>query len=312
MPRPSPISTATGRRPGICGTARSGGKHGDFDGGTPHGTEHTDPPSYREVTDRIIDELEQGRVPWVQPPGGRPEPATPIPGSIFCSCGARRLRVGAAPRPGSLRRWVLDYRRFHGDPGNPGLWEELAAFMETPRPHATGPMLRPVVVGIDSGGHYTQQVAEFVRARGSGYQALKGSPPQRFGAVLARRSVTTDNLETYGREGLLLVCGNSGKASCFSLMRQSIAGAEPRPMVWPMDETRYGLEEFEGIVSESLIRTIDMRTGATRLMWRKIVARNEPLDVLVYSLALVSHLGLGFVLHEADAIARAAERKEAA
>ena len=55
-----------------------------------------------------------------------------------------------------LRRWALDYRRFHGDPGNPVLWEELAEFMETPIPHATGPMLRPVVVGIDSGGHYTQ------------------------------------------------------------------------------------------------------------------------------------------------------------
>ena len=106
-----------------------------------------------------------------------------------------------------LRRWALDYRRFHGDPGNPALWEELAALMETPR-HRTRPMLRPVTVGIDIGGHYGAQVAEFVRVRGSGYQALKGLPPARFGAVLARRSVTTDNLETYGREGLLLVCGN--------------------------------------------------------------------------------------------------------
>ena len=98
----------------------------------------------------------------------------------------------------------------------------------------------------------------------------------------------------------------------FSLMHQSIAGAEPRPMVWPMDETRYGMEEFEGIDSESLIRTIDKCAGATRLMWRKIAARNEALDLMVYSLALVSHLGLGFVLHEADTIARAAERKDAA
>ena len=35
-----------------------------------------------------------------------------------------------------LRRWALDYRRFHGD-------ENLAAFIETPIPHATGPLLRP-------------------------------------------------------------------------------------------------------------------------------------------------------------------------
>ncbi len=211
-----------------------------------------------------------------------------------------------------LRRWALEYRRFHGDPGEPSLWEQLAEFMERPRPHASGPLLRPVVVGIDIGGHYGPQVAEFCKVRGGGYQPLKGLPPQRYGAVLARRSVTADSLESYGPEGLMLVCGNAGKASCFSLMRQSIAGAEPRPMVWPMDEARYGVEEFEGIVSESLIRTLDKRTGASRLMWRKIARANEPLDLLVYSLALVSHLGLGFMLHEADAIARAAERKEAA
>ena len=212
----------------------------------------------------------------------------------------------------SLRRWALEYRRFHGDPGAPELWEQLAEFMERPRPHATGPLLRPVVVGIDTGGHYAPQVADFCRTRGGGYQPLKGLPPQRFGAVLARRSVTADSLESYGPEGLMLVCGNAGKASCFSLMRQSIAGAEPRPMTWPMDETRYGPEEFEGIVSETLMRTLDKRTGASRLMWRKIARANEPLDLLVYSLAIVSHLGLGFMLAEADAIATAAGRKEAA
>ena len=56
-----------------------------------------------------------------------------------------------------LRRWALDYRRFHGDPGNPELWENLAEFIETPIPHATGPLLRPVTVGIDIGRHYGAQ-----------------------------------------------------------------------------------------------------------------------------------------------------------
>ena len=211
-----------------------------------------------------------------------------------------------------LRRWALEYRRFHGDPGSTEIWEQLAKFLEQPRPHASGPMLRPVVVGIDIGGHYGPQVAEFCKVRGGGYQPLKGLPPQRYGAVLARRSVTADSLENYGPEGLMLVCGNAGKASCFSLMRQSIAGVEPKPMVWPQDESTYGPVEFEGIVSETLMRTLDRRTGATRLMWRKINRANEPLDVLVYSLALVSHLGLGFMLHEGNAIAGAAERKDAA
>ena len=29
-----------------------------------------------------------------------------------------------------LRRWALEYRRFHGDPGTPEIWEQLAKFME--------------------------------------------------------------------------------------------------------------------------------------------------------------------------------------
>ncbi len=210
-----------------------------------------------------------------------------------------------------LRRWALEYRRFHGDPGTPELWEQLAEFMELPRPHATGPLLRPVVVGIDTGGHYGPQVADFCKVRGGGYLCLKGLPMGRLGSVLARRSVTADSLENYGPSGLLLVGVDCGKASCFSQMRQSIAGIEPKPMVWPMDESRYGLVEFEGIVSETLTRILDKRTGASRLQWRKIARANEPLDVLVYSLALVSHLGLGFMLHEAGAISLAAERKAA-
>ena len=205
-----------------------------------------------------------------------------------------------------LRRWALDYRRFYGDPGNPDIWEQLAEFMETPRQHAAGPMLRPVTVGIDIGGHYGQQVADFVKVRGQGYQCLKGLPPARFGATLARRSVTADSLDNYGPDGLMLICGNTGKASAFSLMRQSIAGAEPRPMVWPMDESRYGAVEFEGIVSETLVRCLEKRTGRTTLAWRKIARENEPLDLMVYSLAVASWLGVGVMLAEADNIRRAA------
>ena len=208
------------------------------------------------------------------------------------SPGGGSLRLG--PRRSSPRRRIavegLGQSRVPGPPARralvsgfaAGRWN-IAASMATParqrfgsnwrsswsepRPHATGPLLRPVVVGIDTGGHYTNMVADFCRTRGGGYQPLKGLPPQRFGAILARRSVTADSLESYGPEGLMLVCGNSGKASCFSLMRQSIAGAEPRPMTWPMDETRYGPEEFEGIC----FRNLDPDLGQAH--------RRDPLDV---------------------------------
>ena len=204
-----------------------------------------------------------------------------------------------------LRRWALEYRKIPGDPGTAAPWDELVAMMETARPHASGCALRPVMVGIDSGGHYTEQVADFVKANGAGYQALKGLPPTRFGGVLMRRSITQDALHDYGSNGLGLVCTNAGKATVFSLLRQSCQGVEPRPMTWPADEAFYGPEQFEGICSETLERVIDKRTGRTRLQWRKIGRANEPLDLLVYSLAAVSYLGIAFMLGEAQLIEEA-------
>ena len=112
-------------------------------------------------------------------------------------------------------------------------------------------------------------------------------------------------MHDYGTNGLMLICTNAGKASTFSLLRQSCSGTEPRPMTWPADETFYGPEQFEGICSETLERVVDKRTGRTRLQWKKNrTGETKALDLLVYSLACVSHLGIPFLLAEQDLIAR--------
>ena len=165
--------------------------------------------------------------------------------------------------------------------------------------------------------HQLRQLAEALveqvreREGSGGYQCLKGLPPTRFGGVLARRSITTDSLHDYGGGGLMLICTNAGKASVFSLLRQSCAGADRRPMSWPADESRYGPVEFEGICSESLQRTVDKRTGRTALSWKKTTRLNEPLDLLVYSLAMVSHLGIPFMLAERELIEESANAHHA-
>ena len=211
-----------------------------------------------------------------------------------------------------LRRWAMSYHRLRGDPAQPTIWAALAEIAERPIQHALGPRLRPAICGIDVGGHYTANVAEFCRTRGVGFQALKGLGPSRFGSSLARRSVTADSLDQYGPAGLMLICANSGKNQVFSMLRQSCAGADPQPLVWPHDPAAYGPEEFEGICSETLSRVIDKRTGRTRLTWKKTRRENEALDLLVYSLAMATFLGPGFLLREAAAIRESAERKNAA
>ena len=47
-----------------------------------------------------------------------------------------------------LRRWAIEYRKIPGDPGTPEPWDQLAQMMESPREHASGCLLRPVIVGI--------------------------------------------------------------------------------------------------------------------------------------------------------------------
>ena len=209
-----------------------------------------------------------------------------------------------------LRRAALSYHRLYGDPGQPGVWEQLRAICETRIPHEAGPPLLPATIGIDVGGHHAADVANFVKVAGPGYQCLKGLPETRHDGMLARKSATEDSLETYGPAGLLLVNQNAAKASVFSMLRSQIGGGDPQ-LTWPVDERHYGPEEYAGICSEVLTRVVNKRTGATSTIWRKTRKDNEALDVLVYSLALVAYRGVGYLLAEAGAIAKAGERTAA-
>ena len=209
-----------------------------------------------------------------------------------------------------LKRWALSYHRIYGDPGTTGPWEQLQALCETRIPHALGPLVLPAAVGIDTGGHHAADVANFVIEAGPGYQCLRGLPTHRHDGTMARWSATEDSLAVYGPAGLLIVNGNAAKSSAFSMIRAQIGGAEAQ-LLWPVDETHYGPMEYEGICSEVLTRTINRRTGQTNTLWRKVRRENEALDLLVYALAMVAHLGVGHLLNEAEKIRRAAERNAA-
>ena len=206
-----------------------------------------------------------------------------------------------------LRRAALAYHRCYGDPGSPEVWAALEDHVNATWLHASGARLRPCIVGIDAGGHHSADVGEFVRARGAPYQALKGLGQHRYGGLLARKSETLDSIVTYGGNGLLMCCVNSAKSGIFSMLRSAIAGDRPQALQWPQIETHYSIAEFEGICSEALTRVIDKRTGATKTLWVRHRRENEALDLAAYSLCLVNHLGVGFLLAEAESIKRTTE-----
>ena len=195
-----------------------------------------------------------------------------------------------------LRRWALDYRRFHGDPGNAEFWENLAEFIETPIPHATGPLLRPVTVGIDIGGHYGGAGGRIREDPGRGlpvFEGLAARPLRRGpGAAIGHRRLARDLM---GRTGCCWYAATAARRLRSLSPAPVHRGARsPGRSSGRWTSPPMGQSSSRGIVSETLMRTLDKRTGATRLMWRKINRANEPLDVLMYSLALCLSPGPGF------------------
>lgn len=204
-----------------------------------------------------------------------------------------------------LRMWALSHHVLRGDPAQPHVWEALREIAERRIPHALGPPLRACMVAIDSGGHYTPQVAEFCRVQGDGYQAVKGNPATRHDGPMFRLSQTEDSVESYGPAGLGLVNTAAAKASIFSVLRSQIAGGHPQ-FLWPMDESTFGAGEYDSLCSEVLTRIVDRRTGQTRTLWKKVQKANEVLDTTVYALAAASWLGVGYILQQHRAIQRSA------
>lgn len=61
--------------------------------------------------------------------------------------------------------WIIDQRVFRGDPGKPALWLEVDEYLLQRFPTEDGRQLFIEAVAVDSGGHNTQAVYQFVVSR---------------------------------------------------------------------------------------------------------------------------------------------------
>ena len=72
--------------------------------------------------------------------------------------------------------WVIEHRILYGDPGQEMIWDELDLFLQTTYEDLHGNVFNIITAGIDSGGHFTQSVYNFVKPRqGRRIYAFKGS-----------------------------------------------------------------------------------------------------------------------------------------
>lgn len=186
-------------------------------------------------------------------------------------------------------RWSIDHAVFEGDPDSDELWNRVDAYLMRIWLRADGRPYEVMAACIDSGGHHTQKVYEFCKARiGRRIWAIKGESA-RGGArspVWPTKKPTSRTKSSY-RPAIIGV--NAAK----DVIRARLHVEEPGPgyMHFPADRD---INYFAQLVSERSVKK--MVNGQVFRVWELPAGRaNEALDLAVYNYAALCglmHFGL--------------------
>ena len=189
--------------------------------------------------------------------------------------------------------WLIYHQEIFGDPSRADLWKQVDEAVLKEWPHASGAKLRPDVVAIDSGGHFTAEVYQFARERArQGVIAIKGAS-QRNKPVIGKGSKVDINAKgkTMKRGAMLFNVGtDTAKTTLFARLKHNEPGEGY--LHFPMEASE---EYFKQLTAEKQVMKYSRGGFPTREWVKKPSARNEALDTLVYAFA-----GLNFLYQRRD------------
>ena len=183
--------------------------------------------------------------------------------------------------------WLIDHQEIYGDPATPHLWKQLDELLLRPFNHEIGQPLRPDVVAIDSGGHFTAEVYQYARERqGKGVIAIKGQS-QRGKPPLGKPTKVDINWRgralKKGAE-VFPVGGDTIKNTLFARLRHN----DPGPGFLHFHHKLDG-SYFDQLTAEKQV--VRFVKGFPHREWvKKPSARNEALDCMVYAYAALHRL----------------------
>ncbi len=192
--------------------------------------------------------------------------------------------VGFGPEGES---WGVHRGVLHGDPAAPEVWEQLDRERARTYKHESGADMRIMAVGIDTGGHKTQEVYAYCRTRhASKVYAIKG----QGGADIASTRAAT-NVRMRNRRIVKLY--NVGVDAIKARLREFLQRTPGQRGYchFPMD---YPLEYFEQLCGEAPVPK--RIRGRERDVWTQLRARVEALDCRVYAMAALEILNPRFEL----------------
>lgn len=176
--------------------------------------------------------------------------------------------------------WSVDYQTLWGDPTSPQVWEELDSYLKQTFKHPKGIDLPIRCTCIDSGGHHTSQVYNFVRPReGRRIFAIKGVGGE------GRALIGRPQKNNIGKIKLFSVGVDTAKELIYSRLQIKNPGAGY--CHFPM---RYDDEYFKQLTAEQIVTRFSK--GFKKREWKKIRPRNEALDCRVYALSAFALLNL--------------------
>lgn len=176
--------------------------------------------------------------------------------------------------------WDLVHEVMHGNPALPDIWDRLDAFIQRSYPHMNGSTMHLHAVGIDTGGHYTQQAYQFIRPRQvRNVFAFKGSS-QAWKPVVPPRAKKNNK----GKVSLYEIGVSSGKDILYARLTIKKDPAAARCPGYIHFPAAFGPEYFEQLTAEKKITKYVK--GRKVFEWRLPSGkRNEALDLEVYSIA---------------------------
>ncbi|SMQ22134.1 Phage terminase, large subunit GpA [Pseudomonas helmanticensis] len=202
---------------------------------------------------------------------------------------ANRLELMVMGFGVGMERWVVDHQIIWGDPADERTWAVLDEKLKARYRHPCGVGLGILATGVDSGGHHTDEVYQFCRARRwRNVFAIKGaSKPGR--PVIAQRPSMVDvtwkgQTERNGAE-LWFVGTDTAKDWIYNR--------------YPFPDGPGSLHFANDLPDEFFAQCVAERKvaryvrGHKRIEWVKGKAeRNEALDLMVYCLAMAHYLGI--------------------
>lgn len=180
--------------------------------------------------------------------------------------------------------WSLDHEVIRGDPSAPEIWRELDEYLLTASEAVDGRKLNVAATAIDSGGHYTDAVYNFVRDKSRRrVWAIKGQAGE--GKPVWPKLASKNNK---GRIALFNIGVDSAKDIVYGRLRIDEPG--PGYCHFPADRDSAW---FEQLTSEAVV-TRYVKGFPVRAWVPKPNTRQEALDCRVYSFAALRSMSISW------------------